>query len=172
MATILLALGSNLRHPQCGAPAGVLRAAIAALVTEGFAIEAVSAIYRTAPLGPQQPLYANAALMTATSLAPQELMALLHRVEAAFGRMRRRPWGPRVLDLDIIAYGNHIFPNQWQWVRARGLTVPHPQMHHRTFVLRPLVEIAPSWRHPRLNLTVRQLAARVSRRGMMRCQNL
>src|SRR5690606_26526994 len=103
--TVLIAIGSNRRHRRHGTPAQVVRAAVRAMAGAGIKIEAVSRLYHTAPLGPPQPAYVNAAVRARTRLSPEELLALLKRLERAFGPKGKIHWGPRVLDLDIIGYG-------------------------------------------------------------------
>lgn len=158
--TVLIAIGSNRRHPRHGSPADVVRAAIRTLAHAKLTIEAVSRLYHTAPLGPPQPAYVNAAVRARTSLPPQRLLQLLNSIERAFGPKGRRRWGQRVLDLDIIGYGAHIVPGRLGWTFGHGLAVPHRRAHERAFVLRPLNDVAPEWRHPILGVTVRQLLAR------------
>ena len=155
-AIVIIALGSNQRHGRHGAPVAVVRAALTALATSGVTIVSVSRLRATAPVGPKQRGYVNAALRGTTMLGPQVLLAALHRIEADFGRKRRRKWGARVLDLDLIAYGSLI-------VTKHGLRLPHPEMHRRTFVLDPVCDVFPDWRHPRLGLTARQLRVRLTR---------
>ena len=155
-ATIHIALGSNRVHSRHGAPSAVVRAAIAAIADAGLQVVAQSAIRGTPPLGPRQRRFANAVIAVTTDLTPQAVLALLQGIEAAFGRRRGRRWGPRVLDLDLIAAGATV-------VRVRGLSVPHVELAHRDFVLAPLVEIDGGWRHPLLHLTARQLRARLLR---------
>lgn len=155
--TILIALGSNRRHHRHGAPAGVVRAAMAALPALGVTVRAASRIHDTAPVGPGSRRYANAVVLATTALPLPELLRRLQGLERAFGRRRGRRWGDRVLDLDILAAGAMV-------VRRPGLAVPHPRLAERGFVLDPLVEVAPDWRHPRLRRTARQLRAR-RRRG-------
>ncbi len=154
--TVLIAIGSNRRHHRHGAPAGVVAAAVAALAAAGLAIVAQSGIHATAPLGPGGRRFANAAVAVRCALPLPALLGLLKRIERDFGRRRGRRWGDRVLDLDIIGAGAAV-------VRAPGLQVPHPGVAVRRFVLDPLVEIAPDWRHPLQNATVRQLRARAMR---------
>ncbi len=158
--TVLIALGSNRRHPAYGPPRQVIKAAVSALQVAGLEVTCVSKSYETVPWGPPQPRFINAALKATTSLPVGEVMVLLHKVEADFGRQRTRRWGPRVIDLDLIAYGNCIHPSRLQWQRGRGLCVPHRLAHHRQFVLIPLMDIAPDWRHPVIGFTVQQMAYR------------
>jgi 2-amino-4-hydroxy-6-hydroxymethyldihydropteridine diphosphokinase len=152
MAIILVAIGSNRRHGRHGAPEGVVRAAIAGLPC----VLAVSPIIATAPLGPGKRRYANAVVALDWPGTLPALLAHLKALERGFGRRRGRRWGDRVLDLDIIAAGSMV-------LATRPLTVPHPQMARRLFVLDPLVQVAPRWRHPVLGLTARQLRARALR---------
>jgi 2-amino-4-hydroxy-6-hydroxymethyldihydropteridine diphosphokinase len=149
-----IALGSNRRHGRHGAPAGVLGAAVRALGTIGR-VDRVSGILRTAAMGPAGRSFANAALILATHLEPLALLAEMKRIERTFGRRPGRRWGPRVLDLDIILWSG----GRW---RSRRLTIPHPQVARRSFVLTPLAEVAPGWRLPGTALRVRHLAARLS----------
>ena len=150
-----IALGSNRPHGSHGRPEGVLHAAVRALAELGE-VRQVSRIHRTPALGPAGRSFANAALVLATELEPDELLARLKGLERRFGRRAGRRWGPRVLDLDIILWSGGEY-------RGRGISIPHPEMARRGFVLRPLAEIAADWRHPGASLTVRHLAARLGR---------
>jgi 2-amino-4-hydroxy-6-hydroxymethyldihydropteridine diphosphokinase len=153
-ASYAIALGSNRRHVRHGGPSGVVRAALEALAELG-AVEAVSAIRATPALGPAGRAFANAAVLLATDLVPDELLDALKRIERDFGRRGGRRWGPRVLDLDIILW------SEGMWGGAP--TVPHPAFRGRQFVLAPLAEIAPGWRDPLTGLSVRQLLFRLGR---------
>jgi 2-amino-4-hydroxy-6-hydroxymethyldihydropteridine diphosphokinase len=138
-----------------GAPARVLRAAIAAL---GAEMLAASPIIATAPLGPARRRFANAAVLVRTGRAPDRMLEQAKRLEDAFGRRRSgRRWGDRVLDCDIVLWSG----GAWS---SPGLTIPHPRFRTRDFVLRPAAAIAPDWRDPLTGLTVRQLHARLLRR--------
>jgi 2-amino-4-hydroxy-6-hydroxymethyldihydropteridine diphosphokinase len=151
---ILIGLGGNLPS-AVGAPDTTIAAAIDALDAAGVKIKARSRNYRSAPVPPSdQPWYVNAVIAVATDLPPRELLALLHRVEARSGRERREINGARTLDLDLLAYE--------QWVQAGDEgepDLPHPRLHHRAFVLLPLAEVAPGWRHPITGETVEHLIA-------------
>jgi 2-amino-4-hydroxy-6-hydroxymethyldihydropteridine diphosphokinase len=151
-----IAIGSNRRHYRYGSPAQVVAAAVAALAGIG-AVQAVSTTIATPALGPAGRRFANAALLLRTGLAPPALLRRLKALERSFGRRPGRRWGPRVLDLDIILW------SQGSWGDGT-LTVPHPEFRNRSFVLRPLAEIAPDWRDPLTGRTVRQLAHAVDRR--------
>jgi 2-amino-4-hydroxy-6-hydroxymethyldihydropteridine diphosphokinase len=165
-ANILIALGSNRRHGRFGSPAGVVDAAVAALGEAGFVVVRRSRIHATAAFGPGGRSYANAVVAVASELALPEVLVRLKASERAFGRRGGRRWGARVLDLDILGQGDAVLPSRLGWRGARaGLVVPHPGTALRRFVLDPLVEVAPGWRHPVLGATVRQLRARLLRRA-------
>ena len=166
-----IALGSNRRHGRHGAPQAVIAAATTALTTAGLTVIAQSRVQATAPLGPRQRRFANAVVAVKSILPLPEVLALLQSIERDFGRRRGRRWGPRVLDLDLVAAGTAVTPRRgWRpTVRGRlradgpSLIVPHRGIAYRRFVLDPLVEIAGGWRHPVLHLTARQLHARLCR---------
>lgn len=151
---VAIGLGSNRSHGRHGLPKEVIRAAIQALEAGGLRVEHVSPILQTAPLGPSKRRYANAALTARWPHGPQALLQLLKKVERDFGRRRGLRWGARVVDCDLLAFGTSR-------VRQKGLTVPHPRLHQRDFVLQPLEKIWPGWRHPVLHLSVRQMRARL-----------
>jgi 2-amino-4-hydroxy-6-hydroxymethyldihydropteridine diphosphokinase len=124
---VVLALGSNL-----GDRGDILRGAVEAIAgLPGVAVRAVSPVYETAHVGgPVQPDYLNAAVLAQTTLAPPDLLDAVHEVEAAFSRVREVRWGPRTLDIDIIAYEGVLSDDP-------DLTLPHPRAHERAFVLAP-----------------------------------
>lgn len=149
-----VALGSNRRHGRHGAPARVVAAAAAALDGNGIALVALSRIRSTAALGPAGRGFANAVALLETPLQPPDLLARLQALEHGFGRRGGRRWGARVLDLDIVLWSG----GPWE---GAGLIIPHPAFRARSFVLDPLSEIAPGWRDPLGNGTVRQLRHRL-----------
>jgi 2-amino-4-hydroxy-6-hydroxymethyldihydropteridine diphosphokinase len=154
---ILIGLGANLDSPHWGTPRETLAAALAALAGEGVAIAARSGWYRSAPVpAADQPWYVNAVAVLATSLAARELLRLMQAIETRFGRVRGAPNAARVLDLDLLDYRGAC-------VHSPDLVLPHPRLHQRRFVLEPLAEIAPQWRHPVLHLTAAQLLAHFDR---------
>lgn len=137
---ILIALGANLPS-AAGEPPATLAAALAALAEAGVALERRSPWYRSAPVpAGDQPWYVNGVAAVATPLGPDDLLALLHRIEARFGRTRRSRNEPRSLDLDLLDYEGRV--------RAAAPALPHPRLHQRAFVLLPLRDVAPDWRHP------------------------
>ena len=145
---VALALGSNL-----GDRAATLHAAVRRLRAEpGVRLLARSELYETAPVGGPagQGAYLNAAALVETVRSAADILALLHRIEHQFGRVRTVQDAPRPLDLDLLLYGDAV-------LQSPTLTVPHPRLHERAFVLVPLVSIAAEIRHPLLHKTVREL---------------
>ena len=140
---ILIGIGANLTSPLHGPPLQTCIAAVAAIGRAGIAVRRGSAWYESAPVpASDQPRYVNGVALVETGLAPADLLARLHDIEAAFGRVRRARNEARVLDLDLLAYGRRIAAPP-----ARP-TLPHPRLAERAFVLLPLGEVAPGWRHP------------------------
>ncbi len=151
---IYLGVGSNL-----GDRRGNLAAALRG-IGPAVHVDAVSSLYETAPVGPQdQPAYYNAACRGATSMTPRALLDHVKRVERELGRSEGPRWGPREIDIDILLFGTEV-------VEEEGLTVPHPELANRAFVLAPLAEIAAGLLHPLLGKSIEELAAAVEQAGV------
>lgn len=151
---ILIAIGANL--PGCaGTPRDNCEAALVALGMSGVRVTKRSRWYRTPPWPPSdQPWYVNGVVAVETSLGPAELLAVMHRVEREFGRVREPSTAnaPRPLDLDLIDYEGQI-------LSGSPPVLPHPRLESRAFVLRPLADVAPQWRHPVTGRSVTELLA-------------
>jgi len=157
MHRYLIALGSNVPHPRHGRPEAVLRAALSALSHPPLRLGPVSATMTSAPVGPSQRRYANAAAVLCAPWPPEAMLAHLKALERSFGRRSfGQRWRARVLDLDIVLWsgGRHA---------SRDLTIPHPRFRERLFVLRPAVRIARDWRDPISGLMLAHLTARLTR---------
>lgn len=140
-----LSLGSNLGDRRTN-----LEMAIQRLDALGKVV-AVSSFYETEPVEfTAQPWFLNCAVKLDTEKMPKQLMAGILEIEQAMGRQRKQQKGPRNIDIDILLFANSI-------VETKGLTIPHPSLHERRFVLEPLAEIAPEVRHPVFKRTIREL---------------
>lgn len=160
---ILVALGSNLSGVW-GAPLQTLNRAVLELgKSQGTAILALSGLYETAGVGQGQPgVFINAVVSLECHCSPAVLLRRLKAIERQAGPRSARRWGPRTLDLDILDYRGRVVgwpehrPLREAAIRNQ-LVLPHPLLHERPFVLAPLDEVAPDWRHPVLRRTARQL---------------
>jgi 2-amino-4-hydroxy-6-hydroxymethyldihydropteridine diphosphokinase len=153
---ILVGLGANLEHPRYGPPRQTLEAALEALRLSGIVVLTRSRWYRSAPVPPSdQPWFVNCVASVETSLSPSALLAQLHEIETRFGRTRRRRNEARVLDLDLLAYHDRVS------APGECPVLPHPRLAERAFVVLPLAEVAPDWRHPVSGLGVAELASRL-----------
>ncbi len=180
---VLVALGGN-RAGRWGAPARALARAVRSLrALPGARVEAVSSLWRSAPVGVlAQPAFLNAVVLLRCSLPPARLLRLLRGLERAAGRLGGASWRARPLDLDLLAVGGRVARpagmgrlggaravHAWQ---GRGIVLPHPALHARAFVLLPLVEVAPRWRHPLLGARAEELLARLPARVRASCRPL
>jgi 2-amino-4-hydroxy-6-hydroxymethyldihydropteridine diphosphokinase len=142
-------LGANLGPREIT----LLRAVDLLAETEGVEVRAVSQLRETEPVGVvDQPLFLNGAVVLNTSLSPRELLDRLLEIERELGRVRDLRWGPRVVDLDLLVYGD-------RQIDERGLRVPHPRLHERRFALEPLAELDPELDVPGLGRVENALAA-------------
>lgn len=155
MARVYLGLGSNLGDRQA-----ILDGAVKALDScPGLSVLAVARYIETEPVGYlNQPKFLNSALAAETSLAPHELLYVIQDLERSFGRLRLFQWGPRTLDIDILLYDDLV-------LNTVELTIPHPRLAEREFVLLPLAEIAPNVVVPNTAKTVKELLYNLQKSG-------
>ncbi len=154
MATVYIGLGANIGNRESN-----LRMALRAM-TRLARVEAVSSLYESEPVGPEQPSFYNAVCRIETGLEPQSLLRFLKNLEHEIGRRPGGPkWGPRPIDLDIVLYEERV-------LETEELVIPHPLLAERAFVLIPLAEIAPEARHPVAGKTVSELAGGVDASGV------
>ena len=152
---ILVGIGSNLAALRFGSPQDTASAAVVRLPAIGVAVLRRSRWYLSEPVpASDQPWYVNAVALVETRLGPAALLAALLALEARFGRRRGVANAARTLDLDLLDYDGRRSA-------TKRLTLPHPRLHERRFVLAPLAEIAPHWRHPRLAMTASELLRRL-----------
>ena len=152
MVPVLLSFGSNLgdRHKTISGAWHILSQ------TANIQAIRLSPFYETEPVGgsAEQPMYLNAAGIIHTTLPPMELLQHLQKIETDFGRIRAERWGARTLDIDLLLYGDQI-------IESPMLTIPHPEMLHRQFVLVPANDVAADWVHPLTRKTLREYHAGV-----------
>ncbi len=159
--TVFLGFGSNLgdRQEFCDRAVALMRLLPLSQVT------GVSSYYESEPIDPDNTLgstwFYNGVVRLDTSLNPNRLLEILHETERALGRNEEDRSGPRTIDFDILFIGQHI-------IQEQGLTVPHPRLHLRRFVLEPLAEIDPDWMHPVFNRTVKELLASLAEPGQVK----
>ena len=172
LSKVLIALGGNLTS-ELGPSLTTLKFALAMIRMRTSRLLFVSRFFKTPcfPVG-YGPDYINAAAMFDFDGHPKNLLNILHEIEAIFGRRRDSRWGGRVLDLDLLAFGNQISPSVKKYTKWRDLPMshqlkqapnemilPHPRIQDRSFVLAPLIDIVPKWRHPISGLTVIEMYA-------------
>ena len=174
----LISLGSNQERGSLN-PVDIISSSIYALLDHSISVEKISRFFRTPafPAG-SGPDFVNAAIMARTKLPPQELLAVLHKVDQQNARLRETRWAARTLDLDLILYGAVIMPSSEEfsyWFDLplarqikeipNKLILPHPRFQHRSFVLGPLMDIAPDWVHPVLGLSGAELYAQLPKQA-------
>jgi len=156
LASAYLCLGSNLGRREenlCQA----LR-----LLGKTIKLEKISSVYETEPVGyKEQPLFLNLACRITTDLTPEELLCLAKEIESSMGRVPSFPNAPRIIDIDILFYDDKV-------IETPNLTIPHPRLEQRAFVLKPLEEIAPHLVHPKLGKNIAQLGKAVKGKGGVR----
>lgn len=171
----LIALGSNATS-DAGTSAETISAALRDLQTLTHCSLKISKFYQTPAFPPGSgPDFVNAAVRMSSPKSATCTLQELHAIERRFGRRRHQRWAPRTLDLDLIAWGNSVLPDRdtlGRWMdlpldlqkteAPDQLLLPHPRLHERAFVLVPLCDVAPDWRHPVLGLTIAEMAERLS----------
>ena len=146
MKTVYLSLGSNIGNRE-----EMLQQAVRLLASADFRITRMSSVYETEPQDVRgQPWFLNMVLEAETTVFPRQLLGRIQKVEQQLGRRRLAPKGPRTIDIDILLFGTAV-------IDTTGLTVPHPRMAERRFVLEPMTELAPDLRHPVLRSTMGEL---------------
>lgn len=160
MAKCAIALGSNLGNSLDT----VVNALKALANIPGIDLVATSSWYQTVPVGPPQPDYVNGCAVLQVQTPPSELLTLLQGIELQFGRVRTEKWGARTLDLDVLLYEDLV-------MNTPKLTIPHPYLTERAFVLLPLAEIAPNWIEPVSKKAIAQLAKEVNCTGVKLINN-
>jgi len=154
MSLVYLSLGSNLNQRYIN-----LQTAIARL-QEHFTVTAVSPVYATEPWGDtDQPSFLNVCVAVTTGNEPRDVLRVLKAIEADMGREPARRWGPRLIDIDILFYDKRVYQDE-------DLTIPHPHLAERAFVLAPLADIIPDFRHPQTGLTVEEMLEQVDTKGV------
>ena len=149
---IVIGLGANLSDPRYGGPQDACEAALDALRAAGVAVLRRSRWYRSAPVpASDQPWFVNAVAEVVTDLSAAELLDLLHRIEREMGRERRARDEARVIDLDLLVFGETVSGP------CETPILPHPRLAERAFVVLPLAELAPEWRHPRTGRSLTEI---------------
>jgi len=152
MVAVYIGLGSNIGQRK----KNILRA-LKLLSKEGrIKVIKKSSVYETRAVGPRQRNFFNSVVKAKTGLSPNETLKELKKIEKIMGRKKTRRWGPRIIDLDLLFYGDKV-------IETKGLTVPHKEIRNRQFVLDPLCEIAPGFVHPVFGKTIRRIASHVLR---------
>ena len=171
---VLLAFGANLTS-AFGSPTETITESLKELEKSELDVRVVSRLFQTPAFPPSSGSdYVNVAALCESQLAPGEILKVLHRIEEKFGRLREHRWEARTLDIDLLAVGDQILPNaavhkHWRDLSPQAqatdtpeqLILPHPRIQDRSFVLIPLVDVAPNWVHPILDLSVVEMLSRL-----------
>ncbi|MBC7322440.1 MAG: 2-amino-4-hydroxy-6-hydroxymethyldihydropteridine diphosphokinase [Acetomicrobium sp.] len=161
MEGVGIGLGSNM-----GDRLNNLRTAVQLLKNAGFIVKKQSDVFETPPFGvKEQPYFLNACLLAESDMEPKKILRLLKSIELKMGRKRRMRWGPREIDLDILFMDNLIY-------RDDELAIPHPRLQERPFIIVPLFQICPKWKHPLLGVTVEDLYRSVNISEIVKITNL
>jgi len=161
---ILIGVGANLPSTRTGTPVQTVEAALIALDAHpNVRVRRRSRWFESAPVPiSDQPWYVNGVCLVETDLSPRALLDVLHAIEADFGRVRAEKNAPRVLDLDLLAYGDFVTTDD------QDFAVPHPRLHERAFVLLPLNDLLPGWSHPRTGTGLDALIAALDKAQIIR----
>lgn len=172
---ILIGLGSNLTTDEFATSKDILEAAMVMLEARGVRILQQSDFYETEPVPKSdQPWFCNAVLSADTELCAIDLLKLLHEIEHELGRVRRERWEARIIDLDLLAYNDEIFPSAAEWgqesqkISPEHAIIPHGRLHERDFVLIPMMDICPAWTHPVLKKTAENMLSSQQSAGIVR----
>ena len=156
MSLMYLSLGSNLNERYSNLQRAVAR------LGEHYVITAISPVYVSEPWGDtDQPPFLNVCLAAATNESPHDVLHRIKAIETSLGRQPSRRWGPRLIDIDILFYDSLVISDE-------ELTIPHPSIAERAFVLAPLADIIPDFRHPQTHLTVQEMLDQVDEDGVER----
>lgn len=167
MADCIAALGANIPS-SVGTPIDTVKCAIRMLGEKGLHVKAISQFYRTTAVpASDQPDFVNCAIILETNLQADALLDVFHTIEHQLGRTRDERWSARMIDIDLIAYADHVLPDVEAWhalvndpdpaIYTIDPMIPHPRAHKRGFVLIPILDIMPHWQHPVYETTARDL---------------
>lgn len=172
---IMIGLGSNLTTEEYTSSKAILSAAIDFLEKNEISVVKCSRFYETEPVPKSdQPWFVNAVISVKTSLAADQLLKLLHKIEKNMGRVRRDRWEARIIDLDLLCYNDqvHPAPNKWRGVAAEvsssDVIIPHARLHLRKFVLAPMADIDANWTHPVLKKDIDMMLKEREADGIVR----
>ena len=162
---IIVAIGSNLESNMFGCSINICNKSVELIRNHGVQVVDQSSWYETAPIPASlQPNYINGVISVQTQFSSEELLLLLLSIEKKMGRVRTKRNAARVIDLDLICYNDEV-------VRSKGLTLPHSKLSERVFVVKPISEIAPNWKHPVSGLMVDEILLTLSNQKIRQLSN-